>query len=172
MHRFDLLPDPTLGDWFVLHTKSRQEKALVRDLSVRGVGYFLPLVHRARFHGNRRANVQEPLFPGYVFVRGSLEEAYTADRTGRVSNIIKVADQERMNWQLINLALALHHRVPLDPYPYLKSGIRVEVKAGAFRGLQGFIERRMGFERLILQIDMLGQAVSLELHGAMVEPID
>src|SRR5215218_2778962 len=130
MHRFDGLPDPSHGDWYVLHTKSRQEK---------------------------------PLFPGYLFLRGSLDQAYVADRTKRVSNILKVHNQERMTWQLTNLSLALSHSVPLDPYPYLKEGVLVEVKAGAFRGLQGLIERRTGWERLILQVDLLGQAVSLEL---------
>jgi hypothetical protein len=91
-----------------------------------------------------------------------------ADRTKRVFNIPKVHDQERMTWQLTNLSLAPKYSVPLDPYPYLKEGILVEVKAGAFRGLQGLVKRRTGWERLILQV-VLGQAVSLELHGAQVE---
>jgi transcription antitermination factor NusG len=172
MHRFDSLPDASLGDWYVLHTKSRQEKALAQDLTLQGIGYYLPLLRKTKFYGKRRAEVEEPLFPGYLFLRGSLDQAYVADRTTRVSNIIKVPDQGQMNWQLTNLSLALSRSAPLDPYPYLKEGVRVEVKAGSFRGLQGMVERRSGWERLILQVDLLGRAMSLELHGAMVEPLE
>jgi transcription antitermination factor NusG len=169
MHYFNGLPSE--GDWYVLHTKSRQEKALAHDLVAQDIPHFLPLIQHVRFHGKRKALLREPLFPGYVFLRGSLDEAYLADRTKRIAQIIKVSDQSALDWELRNLAMALVCRAPLDPYPYLKEGVLVEVKGGPLRGLQGFVERRMNFDRLVLQVDMLGQAVSLELHGADVDPL-
>jgi transcription antitermination factor NusG len=51
-------------------------------------------------------------------------------------------------------------------------GVRVEVRSGPFQGLQGVIEDRAKESRLILQVDVLGRAVTLEIHGAQVEPID
>jgi transcription antitermination factor NusG len=160
------------GSWFVLSTRSRQEKALAADLTENGIAHFLPLVTKIRFWGNRKAKVQEALFPGYLFLRGSNEETYFADRTGRVAQIIPVADQKELTWELQNLAKALDSDTPLDPYPYLKKGVRVEVTSGPLRGLQGIVESRGSSEQLILAVDMLGRAVSLELHGALVEPID
>ena len=157
--------------WFVLHTRSRQEKALADELLTRHIDHFLPCVVRTRYWGKRKALVDEPLFPGYVFLRGTTEQAYVADRTRRVARIIPVADQQQLAWELRNLALALDNRVPLDPYPYLKTGMRVEVISGPFRGLQGLIESRTGGRKLILAVDMLGQAVSVELEGAAVEPV-
>jgi transcription antitermination factor NusG len=47
----------------------------------------------------------------------------------------------------------------------------VEVRAGPFRGLQGVIDSRSKLNRLILQIDMLGRAVSLEIDAALLEPV-
>ena len=70
-----------------------------------------------------------------------------------------------------NLRLALEKKAPLDPYPYLKKGVRAEVKSGPFRGLQGVIEDRLKPERLLLQIDMLGRALSVEIDGALLEPV-
>jgi transcriptional antiterminator NusG len=160
------------GDWFVLHTKSRQEKALADDLANRGVPHFLPLVTKLRIWRKRKIPVEEPLFPGYVFLKGTTDEAYQADRTKRVAHIIPVADQKRLHWELQNLAVALSHKTTLDPYPYLKKGVRVEVTSGPLRGLQGFVEARTSIDKLILAIDMLGRAVSVELHGAQVDTLE
>jgi transcription antitermination factor NusG len=166
-----LAPDAT-GSWIILHTKSRQEKALSADLLRMGVSHYVPLVERVRFYGKRKALVEEPVFPGYVFLRGALEDAYRADRTKRVANIIKVGDQSRLEWELKNLELALSRKVALDPYPALKVGRKVEVRAGPLRGLQGFVEDRIGWNRLILTVDMLGQACSLEVDASLLDPID
>jgi transcription termination/antitermination protein NusG len=165
-----LLAD-VVGQWVVLHTKSRQEKILADDLKVLGIACFLPLIKQVRFYGNRKAMVETPLFPGYVFLRGTMDQAYEADRTKRVARIITVADQKQIEWELGNLHLALSGGAPLEPYPYLKKGVRVEVRSGPFRGLQGVIEDRLNAQRLILQVDMLGRAVSLEIDGALLEPI-
>jgi transcription antitermination factor NusG len=157
--------------WHVLHVRSRQEKALCQDLAVRGIGYYLPLVRQARFYGRRKASVELPLFTGYLFLLGTLEQAYSADRTGRVARIIPVFNQEQMDWELRNLQLAMRQRPALVPYPYLRTGLRVEVRAGPFRGIQGVIENRAKESRLILQITTLGKAVSLEIDASLVDPI-
>jgi transcription antitermination factor NusG len=163
--------DSQRGVWHVLHTKSRQEKALSAELQRMEILHFLPLVTQTRYYGKRKFRVTEPLFPGYVFLRGPIERAYAADRTSRVANIIQVVDQVQLDWELRNLALAMDQRVPLDPYPFLKVGLRVRVKAGPFMGLQGVIESKEA-SLLVLQIRMLGQAVSVPMDGALLELID
>jgi transcription antitermination factor NusG len=165
-------PGHNAGDWFVLRTRSRQEKILTHDLDGRGIANFLPLVTCTKYYAGRRAKVETPLFPGYVFVHGSIDDAYTADRTRRVAQIITVPDQERLDWELRNIHAVLSTSAPLDPYPYLRAGVRVEVRDGPFRGLQGIIEDRTRRERLILKIDILGSAVSLEIDGALLDVID
>jgi transcription antitermination factor NusG len=57
----------------------------------------------------------------------------------------------------------------IDPYPYLKKGVRVEVRSGPLKGIQGLVEDRARKHRLILQVDALGQAVSVEVDAAIVE---
>jgi transcription antitermination factor NusG len=158
--------------WHVLQTKSRQEKALTESLLSRGMECFLPLAQVNRTHGGRRVKVELPLFPGYVFLRGSLEEAYEADRTKRVAKIIPVFDQKKLDEELRSLELALKASAVFDPFPYLKRGIRVEVISGPMRGVRGVIEDRLKRDRLVLQVDVLGQATSLEVDGAVLQPLD
>lgn len=163
---------PEVGDWFVLHTRSRQEKALAADLAARQVGCFLPLIRQVRQYGRRKMPMQMPMFPGYLFLRGSLDQVYEADRTRRVAQIITVADQAQMDWELRNICEALSRQVTLDPYPYLTKGRAVEVRSGPLRGMQGIVEDRVRPERLLLQVDMLGRAMSVEIDGAIVDPLD
>lgn len=157
--------------WHVLHTKSRQEKILAGELAAMGIPFYLPIVRRARLYGTRKALVEEPLFPGYLFLLGTLDQAYTADRTKRIANIIRVHDQKRLDWELQNLQVVLASPVALDPYPFLRKGTRVRVRSGPLQGLQGVVDERIN-DRLILQVETLGQAVSLEIDGALLEPLD
>jgi transcription antitermination factor NusG len=165
------LPLPTEGQWRLLHTKSRQEKVLADELKRVGIDHFLPLVAEDRLYGKRRFKVEVPLFPGYLFIRGSKEGAYTADRTRRVARIIEVMDQARLDWELQNLHVALRNQASMRLYPFLKEGMRVEVKSGQLRGLQGLIEKRSPSGRLILQVEMLGRALALEISGALLTPL-
>jgi transcription antitermination factor NusG len=164
-------PAEDRGDWIVLHTMSRCEKTLAEELVIQDVPHFLPLQRRVRYYGRRKAIVHEPMFSSYVFLRGSLDDAYSAARTGRIANIIRVANQDQLDWELKNLWMAVTSGATLDPFPALKTGVRVEVTSGPFRGLQGTIENRTRADRLILTVEMLGRAVSMELDGALMDPL-
>jgi transcription antitermination factor NusG len=109
-----------------------------------------------------------------LFLRGTLDEAYRADRTKRVAKVIPVFDQIRLAEELRSLELAIKsgdEASRFDPFPYLKSGIRVEVMSGPLRGVRGVIEDRRKRDRLILQVDVLGQATSVEVDSAVLAPI-
>jgi transcription termination/antitermination protein NusG len=169
--RLTSLPESSAGEWFVLHTRSRQEKALSDDLVAMQIPHFLPLSTQVRYYGRRKMSVDLPLFGSYLFLRGSREDAYRADRTRRVAQIITVVDQDRLDWELRNLHLALTKNAVLDPYPYLVKGAQVEVRAGPFRGMQGVVDHRINPNRLILQVAMLGRAVSLETDAALLDVV-
>src|SRR3954469_20570981 len=44
----------SVGDWHVLHTKSRQEKILSEDLLALEIPHYLPLVKSVRYYGKRK----------------------------------------------------------------------------------------------------------------------
>ncbi|MFP4144022.1 MAG: transcription termination/antitermination NusG family protein [Phycisphaeraceae bacterium] len=167
-----IAPIATETCWHVLHTKSRQEKAVADYLARRGIEHFLPLLPQVRYYGKRKAKVALPLFPGYVFLRGTREEAFEADRTRRLAQIIEVADQEQFDRELGSIRLALEAEAPLEPFPYLRKGIRAEVRSGPMRGMQGVVQDRTQRDRLILQVETLGQAVSVEVDGSLLDPVE
>lgn len=158
--------------WIVLHTRSRQEKAVAAQLTARGCEHFLPLITKRYLNAGRQRASKLPLFPGYVFLRGRNEDAYEADRTKRIVQIIAVPDQEHLQRELANIRRAIECAAPLDPYPYLHKGRRVTVTSGPFAGIEGVIEDRNRIDRILLQVDMLGRALSLQVDGAQLEPLD
>ena len=131
------------GVWHVLHTRSRQEKALAADLLAMDVPCFLPIIRAVRYYGRRKAQVELPLFPSYVFLRGEIDDAYRADRTKRVANIIRVANQDQLQQELLSIHRALNEDAALDPHPYLRKGVRVEVRSGPLKGIRGVVEDRL-----------------------------
>jgi transcriptional antiterminator RfaH len=157
--------------WHLLYAKSRQEKQLSDDLRAMGINHYLPVIRQVRNYGKRKAALDVPLFPGYVFLYGSLDDAYLADRTRRVVTIIRVADQKQIEWELENIRAALSCDVELAPHPFLKKGMRVEVKSGPLRGLQGMVENYARANRLVLQVEFLSRAVSLEINASLLEPL-
>jgi len=165
-------PADPVGDWFVLHTRSRQEKVIAEALKAQGVGCFLPLVKKLRYYGRRKAKSIVPLFPGYVFMRGQRDDAFTVDRMNRIVQIIDVPDQSALAWQLRNIAKAVELDVPLGTYAYIKAGTPVVITAGPFKGLEGIVNDVVNDNRFVLQVDALAKGMCLEIDRDLLQPLD
>jgi hypothetical protein len=60
--------------WWVVYTKSRQEKVFCQQLVGLQVPHYLPLVKKISYCRGRRFSAQVPLFSGYVFMHGEEHE--------------------------------------------------------------------------------------------------
>lgn len=160
------------GQWWVAHTKSRNEKALAHDLIRRNMCYFLPMSWKVRRKSRRTIRSLMPLFGGYLFFCGNENERSELWRTDRVANLIEVKDQQKLLKELLQIERALRAGAPLVPHKYLKTGQKCRVIAGPLLGLQGIIVETRGATRLVLQVDMLGQAASVEIDVDMIETTD
>ena len=160
------------GLWWVAHTRSRNEKALAQDLISRDISYFLPMSWKIRSIRGRRIKSLLPLFSGYVFFCGDEKQRIELLKTNRVVNLIEVKDQEGLIGELSEIERALRIGAELQPHRYIKTGQRCRVKAGPLRDLEGIILKTKTVSRLILQVDMLGQAASVEMDYDLVEMIE
>jgi len=160
------------GLWWVAHTKSRNEKALAHDLMAKNISYFLPMALRVHRHSRRTIKAMLPLFTGYLFFCGNETERVELLKTNRVANLLEVKDQETLIGELVRFEQALRAGAPLTPHSYLKKGQWCRVIAGPLLGLEGIVVQTKGDTRLVLQINMLGQAASVEIDMVMIEPIE
>ncbi len=163
--------DTLAGDWWVVHTKSRNEKALASDLQNLGIGCFLPLVQVRRQYGRRTIRLDIALFPGYLFMCGGDDERYATLSTHRAANIIRVVDQEGLRKQLQHIHRITTSGQPVNLYPGLKRGCRCRVIRGCLKGLEGVVIKRRGACRVYVAVDVLGQSAELEIDASLLEVI-
>jgi transcription antitermination factor NusG len=135
-------------------------------------GTFLPLVEKATKRSGRTYRTLIPLFGGYLFFSGDDESRYKALTTNRIAQVIPVLDQAGLVYELSQIHKTLSSGVPLDPHPYLKLGDRCRVIAGPLCGVEGIFLKRKKQSKLVLQVEILGQAAAVEMDSAMIEPID
>lgn len=160
------------GQWWVAHTKSRNEKALAHDLIGRNISYFLPMSWKVRRKSRRTIKSLLPLFSGYLFFCGDENQRTELLRTDRVANLLEVKDQEKLLNELVQIERVLHTGVPLVPHKYIQVGQKCRVIAGPLMGLQGIVVKTKGEMRLVLQVDMLGQSASVEIDIDLIELVE
>jgi transcription antitermination factor NusG len=160
------------GKWWVAHTKSRNEKALAKDLAKHHTSYFLPMRWKILHYKKRKLKSLLPLFSGYLFFCGDENNRLTALRTNRIANIIEVQDQQKLLKELLQIEQAINSGVTVQPHKYIKKGQRCRVTAGPLADLTGIVVESKGTARLVMQVDMLGQAASVEIDIDTIEVID
>lgn len=160
------------GKWWVAHTKSRNEKALAHDMVNRDINYFLPMSWNVRRKSRRTIKSLLPLFSGYIFFCGDEIKRIEILKTNRIANLIEVADQQQFIADLVQIERVLRTGETLIPHKYLKKGQKCRIIAGPLLGIQGIIVNIKGQTRLVLQVDILGQAASVEIEIDMIEPVE
>lgn len=160
------------GQWWVVHTRSRNEKALAQDLRSKDISYFLPMSWKVSRKSRRTTRSLLPLFNGYLFFCGKENERVELLKTNRVAHLIEVDNQQKLLDELVQVNQALQSGAPLTPHNYIKTGQRCRVIAGPLMGLEGIVVRSNNAVRLVLQIDILGQAASVEIDVDMIEVLD
>ena len=160
------------GTWWVAHTKSRNEKALAWQMQKRGISYFLPMAEKVARSRGRTIRSMLPLFSGYLFFCGNEDDRLEVLRTNRVANILVVGNQQRFLADLVPIEQVIRKGAKLQPHKFVKAGQKCRVIAGPLAGAEGIISRVSHSTRLVLQVEMLGQATSVEIDMEMIEPAE
>jgi transcriptional antiterminator NusG len=148
--------------WAVAHTRSRQEKTLVRHLEPLGIGFYLPQREKRVRRAGRLFVSYLPLFPGYVFVRASAAGRSAIFGSGYVVRLLEVRDQELLHEELRQLRRLQEAGASLVPFAPLAAGDLVTVAEGPFRGCRGRVLREQSGLRLVVSISVLRQSVAIE----------
>lgn len=161
------------GQWVAVKVESRCEKAVAREVSLRGWGYFLGLRRQIRYYQRRRVVVQTPIFPGYLFVLLSPEEQSTATlrKIKHVLYLLQPPDPLQLWKELHALYRVLESNCSITPEEQLQPGERARIIKGCLKGVEGIIIANREGWRLLVVIKMLGQGVSLEISVDQVERI-
>src|SRR5580704_15169125 len=173
-----LLPQPLqtlegLPHWYAIYTSPRHEKRVREHLEHRRIECFLPLFRSIRRWKNGcKAQVELPLFPGYLFVNiPRRERVRVLDAPGVLSFIGPRGEPARLSDLEIE---TLRSGLPLqkfEPYRGLAIGQKVRIHAGPLQGLEGTLVRNAKGVRVVISVDLIQQSVAVELDADTVEPL-
>jgi transcription antitermination factor NusG len=164
--------DPAFS-WAAVYTRHQHEKIVAQTLTAKGFEVFLPLYESVRRWKDRRKLLSLPLFPGYVFVRGALERRLDVVTTPGIHMILCQSDRVAVipEDEILAIQRVVNSSFQLEPHPFLKCGECVRVIRGALSGIEGILVRKKNVFRLVLSVDLLSQAVAMEVDAADVEPL-
>jgi transcription antitermination factor NusG len=161
--------------WYAIRTRSRHEKIVAKQLDGLQIETFLPLCSEIHRWSDRKKSVDLPLFPGYAFVR----VVYTPDERVRVLRAHGVAGfvgtQGRgipiPDRQIDDIKTLLSHNVPMKSHPAFPVGRRVRIRGGALDGVEGILQAQKNERILVILIDAIQRAISVDLEGYDVEVV-
>jgi transcription termination/antitermination protein NusG len=159
-------------EWYAIWTRSRHEK-LVRDqLTQKQVDVFLPMITKWSRWKDRKKKIDWPLFPGYVFARFDANHRLAVLKCGGVVTIVGSdgTPSPIPEIEIHGIRTLVESELSFDPCPLIKEGMLVEVKHGPLKGVVGRLMRKGAHARLVLSVDLIGQAVSVEVDAADVKP--
>ena len=161
-----------MDPWFAVWTRSRHEKAVHEQLARKAIEAFLPTVPRWSRWKDRKKKIDWPLFPGYCFARFDAKERLPILKCTGVVNIVSFEGEPAAipEHEIEGIRLLVDSDLAYDPCPLIKEGTMVEVIHGPLRGVIGRLVRKNEKARLILSVDLIGQAVSVEVDAADVRP--
>ena len=170
----DSPPGTALADassWFAIWTRSRHEQTVCDQLITRHIDVFLPTVTKWSRWKDRKKKIDWPLFPGYCFARFDPQSTLPILKCTGVVSIISINGKPAPipTIEIDSLRRLVVSDLQYDPCPLLHEGQLVEVLHGPLKGIVGRLMRKDGARaRLVLSVDLIGQAASVEVDAADV----
>lgn len=156
--------------WFVIYTKSRNEKLVAERLAEKGIEVYCSMLKTKRKWSDRIKTVEEPLFRSYCFVR--LEE-HERSKVFDVPGVVRylfwlkkpaiVRDSEIDTIERM-LGTYDHHAIKAESY---ELHTPVTISSGAFANATGEVVGQQGNE-LRIMLDSLGMVLKVDLAKTQV----
>ncbi|MDB5796437.1 MAG: rfaH [Paucimonas sp.] len=150
--------------WYVVHTKPRQETRALLNLEQQGYHCFLPTTKFEKLRSSGIAEIDEALFPRYLFIQldpSSCGKSWAPIRSTKgVSRLVTFGGEAaRVSQQLID---ALQKRQSLaSVQPLFSAGDNVRLTSGPFSMLDAVYEMRDAESRALVLIEILSKPVRL-----------
>src|SRR5689334_9957325 len=121
---------PIPAPWVALVVRPRMEQKVQAGLGDLGLETFIPWHGVRRRWSDRIKILKQNLFPGYVFCRSTFAERQSVLSQPGVQCVVSfdrnpavIPDEE-----ISSLQRTLDSRLPLGPWPFLKTGQRVRIE--------------------------------------------
>ena len=161
--------------WFAVWTRNQYEPRVCDRLRSKQFEVFLPRVHVPSRRRDRRIVLDQPLFPGYLFLR------FAPSRAGYVvvvstEGVVRVLGdgwdslQPVPDEQVDAVRRLVTSADGARAVPWIRVGDRVRIIRGPLAGLEGLVrDRCRGRATFVVNVDLLQRSVGVELESALLE---
>jgi len=160
--------------WFALLTKARHEKVVRDRLAGKGIQPFLPTTMKLSQWHDRKKRIEVPLFGGYCFVQFEPQDKLEVLKVVGVLQIVGSSSgrpEAIPDAEIESIRTLMSTKLQYDAHPFLEEGMQVEVVRGPLQGVTGILLQKVRPFRLVLSINLIKQAASVEIDSEDVMPI-
>lgn len=149
--------------WFVIYTKSRNEKKVAELLQKKGVEVFCPLVKLKKNWSDRKKIVETPLFNSYVFVNLPEKDRNVVFNVPGVIHYLFWLKKPAIvkDSEIENLKNILHETMDSFTIENYQIGDTIKISEGVFKGKDGVIEKQSK-NKLHVILENVGIKITLQ----------
>jgi transcription antitermination factor NusG len=157
--------------WFAAYVKTRHEAKIAALLQYHSIESFFPQYKSRRQWSDRIVDHLMPLFSGYLFVRIGLEQRMRVLEAPGVFFLVGPSHRPEplQDAEIEQLKAALLSNDP-KPHKFINVGERVVVTRGRLAGYEGLLVREKNKHRVVLSMDLIQRAMSVEMDEADIAP--
>lgn len=153
--------------WHVIYTRSRAEKRVQTELTIKDIENFLPMQKRLRQWKDRKKWVEMPLMSGYCFVNITRKEYDVVLQTNNVVGYVRFDGKAAIipEPQIDSLKQMLKQydfEVNITSENFVP-GKLVEIIEGPMIGLRGELVKAQGKNKFIIRFNQINSVVSVEI---------
>jgi transcription antitermination factor NusG len=161
------------GRWYALHVRSRHEKVVEKGLRGKGYAVFSPFYRTRRKRVDRIVEIDEALFPGYVFCHFDSNHRLPILVTPGIVGVVGLGSKPEPvdDSEIASIRTVAMSGRPVQPWPFLRSGQRIRLHSGPLMGAEGVFLRVKDEYHLVISVSLLQRSVSVVIETNAVAPL-
>ncbi len=155
-------------NWYLVHTKPRQEDVALANLERQGYECYLPQMRIERVRRRKAEVATEPIFPRYLFIRldsSDQGKSWSPIRsTLGVSQLVHFgARAAKVDDSLVDLLRQRERALPTEPM--FHNGDSVVIADGPFAGIEAIYQTADAERRAFILLEILAKPVSMHIDA-------
>lgn len=161
--------------WFVVYCKSREELRAQQHLANQGIHSFFPKIVKEKIVRGKKKVVEEALFPSYLFVNISEQDKHFGciRSTRGINDFVKfglsIATLPDQQIEQLEQLCHVNNKLAINRDALYKSGDKVEILSGPFKGLTAIFDIEDGLARSVLLLKILNQDNNISFKNSDIK---
>jgi transcriptional antiterminator RfaH len=163
-------------NWYLVHTKPRQEKCALENLQWQGYECYFPTMPAEKLRLGKISTTQKPLFPRYLFIRlgqGPSTQSWTPIRSTKgVSRLVTFGNvPAKVDDALIDVLRSQELAAQIEPERLFKTGERVRILTAPFADIEGIYQMTDADQRVMVLIELMSKPVKITVSPSALNKV-